>query len=144
VCGKSGLSDFEPLRVTLNTDANVCPAMVRSVKHKLTNKNWIRKIKKDLFELNDARSTVLESSCCRFSRQYSYHGVMLTLYFSELFIRCHVKSVEKIHGTFSLVRSLVIVVDQICLILLERRKMPTRIVGNGSLLSPAAGWIALR
>jgi hypothetical protein len=50
---------------------------------------------------------------------------------------------QKIHGIFSLVRNIVFAVDQIRLIVLKRRKIRTRVVGNGSMLSRAASWTDL-
>jgi hypothetical protein len=50
---------------------------------------------------------------------------------------------QKLHGIFSLVRSIVFFVDQIRLIFLKRTKIRTRIVGSECMLSRAASWTAL-
>jgi hypothetical protein len=33
-----------------NTDTNICPTMVRSTSHKHMNKEWIRKVQKNIFK----------------------------------------------------------------------------------------------
>jgi hypothetical protein len=52
------------------SDTNISPAIVRSIKHKHTNKNWTHNVQKWLFKLNDARLTEfkykLSDRLCRY------------------------------------------------------------------------------
>jgi hypothetical protein len=50
------------------TDTNMCPAIIRSLKQKQTNKKWTCKIQKHVFKLNVAKLMVLKNQLLQFAR----------------------------------------------------------------------------
>jgi hypothetical protein len=71
------------------------------MKHMNTSKIWTHKVKKNLFQLSIARSIAIRNSRGRFTKLYGYciHlGIILITFFSKLFIRRRLKSVEKCVG----------------------------------------------
>jgi hypothetical protein len=81
------------------TDASVCPAMIRSMKHRYTNKNWSHNVHKYLCELNVPRLKVLKNQLLKICWTAPILHKTMESYkshtFPKLFITGHMKSPQK-------------------------------------------------
>jgi hypothetical protein len=76
-------------------DTNICPEMIRPMKHKHSNKNKTHRLQKQLFKLNAGQLTSLKNQLISHDL-----GVRLIPYLAKLYtVMCRMVSMTKITGS---------------------------------------------